>query len=262
MEFLFPDLSGAKQAYEQDGYLIVRGILDAPLIQELNSHIDWLIEHHPDLRPETLGHWLIADDPFWVRFITDERLLDLAEVLVGPDIACFAADYIAKPPRQGLPLQWHQDGPYWPLEPMEVATVWFAVSASKRENGCVRVIPGSHRGGVLQHAKDEDVSSLLGTKLTADMVDESSAIDIELEPGDVSVHHPLTIHGSNANTSEKWRRGGSIQYMPTSTCITESSWPCAFLVRGDAVDGVNNYQPRPKYVQGKHKAFAGCDQWK
>ena len=127
-EFRLENLGGMREAFDRDGAVVVRGVLEDRLVAEINRHIDWLIERHPELRPERLGHRLIAGDPFWVRFIGDERLLDVAEALVGPDVAFFAADYIAKPPGDGLPVCWHQDGRYWPLEPMEVVTVWFAAT--------------------------------------------------------------------------------------------------------------------------------------
>ncbi len=109
-EFTKSALSGIGRAYNEDGVVIVRGVLDKSLIGELDRHIDWLMARHPDLRPESLGHWLISEDPFWFRFISDPNLLNVAEALVGRDIAFFAADYIAKPPRDGKGVLWHQDG--------------------------------------------------------------------------------------------------------------------------------------------------------
>ena len=75
----------------------------------------------------------------------DDRILDVVETVLVPDIALFASGYNAKPPYQGLPVLWHQDAAYWPLEPMDVITVWLALDDSGPTNGCVRVIPGSHR---------------------------------------------------------------------------------------------------------------------
>ena len=259
-EFRFGNLKGIQEAYDRDGAVVVRDVFDADFVGELNRHIDWLIERHPDLRPETLGHWLVAKDPFWVRFLSDDRLLDVAESLVGPDIAFFAADYIAKPPREGQALLWHQDANYWPLEPMEVITIWFAVSKSSRENGCVRVIPGTHRLGPRAHRSETATVNVLESEVDLTGVDEGKAVYIELNPGDVSVHHPYVFHGSEPNTSDYWRRGGSIQYMPPTTRIT-SDWPCAFLFRGEGVEGINDYQPEPRYVAGEHMPFKGCEAW-
>ncbi len=260
-EFRLDDLSGMREAYERDGALVVRDVLPAELVAEINQHIEWLIERHPELRPESLGHQLIAGDPFWVRFLSDECLLQVAEPLVGPDIAFFAADYIAKPPKEGLEVRWHQDGNYWPLEPMEVVTVWFAATRSRRENGCVKIVPGSHRLGELTHHSTRDQPDLLSSAVDPGLFDESEAVCVELDPGDVSVHHPLILHGSDANTSAEWRRGGSIQYMPPSTRITSPGWSSAFLFRGKPVEGVNNYQPLPRYVAGEHMPFRGWEEW-
>ncbi len=130
-EYTFPDLRGLDTDYDRDGYAIIRNVLDAELVQELNRHVDWLMEKHPELRPEGLGHTLIAQDPFWVRFLSDPNLLDVAEALVGRNVALFAADYICKPPQEGMAVQWHQDGHYWPLEPMEVVTL----SGLRRRDG-------------------------------------------------------------------------------------------------------------------------------
>ena len=260
-EFRLDNLSGMKEAYDAAGAVIVREVLAPYLVKELNRHIDWLLERHPDRRPERLGHQFIVADAFWVRFLSEGQLLDVVEPLVGPDIAFFAADYIAKPPVDGLEVCWHQDGRYWPLEPMEVVSVWFAATRSTRENGCVQVIPGSHRQGMLTHLTSRDTPGLLSLATDPDLGDESRAVHVELEAGDVSLHHPLTLHASDANTSGEWRRGGSIQYMPPTTRITNERWPCAFLFRGEPVEGVNRYQPRPRYVAGEHIPFRGCDEW-
>jgi ectoine hydroxylase-related dioxygenase (phytanoyl-CoA dioxygenase family) len=97
------------------------------------------------------------------------------------------------------------------LEPMEVATVWFAATRSTRENGCVQVIPGSHHQGMLTHLSSKDRPGRLSLETDPAMLDESKAVHVELEAGDVSVHHPLVLHASDANKSDEWRRGGSIQ---------------------------------------------------
>ena len=202
-EFIYPNLDGLKTAFAQDGYAIVRQVLDADLIAEANRHIDWLLRKHPDLRPETLGHWLVPDDPFWLRLIGDDGLLDIAEQLIGPNIALFAADYIVKRPGTGGRFAWHQDGSYWPLDPMEVATLWIAYSASNADNGCVRVIPGTQHLPLQEREAGGDDSTVLLPGMEQTLVEESKAVDIVLAPGDVSLHHPHVIHGSSANMSNQ-----------------------------------------------------------
>ncbi len=252
------DAAELRRQYEQDGYVIVRNAIDADLAAEAVRHCGWLMERHPDLRPEDLHHGLVADDPFWVRLVSDDRLLDIAEAFIGPNIALFASHYICKAPRTGKPVLWHQDGSYWPLDPMEVTTIWLACGPSTRENGCMRVIPGTHNLELHEMQANQDVESVLGSQIDPALVDDSKAVDLELAPGDVSIHNPNIVHGSEANTSDQWRYGLTIRYIPTSTRITEPSAGVPFLLRGEAAPGINEYLERPAYRPGDHMPFAGA----
>ena len=250
------------QQYDEQGYVIVRNVLDADLIGEASNHVEWLIKNNPDRRPEQLWQDLIANDPFWVRLVGDDRLLEVAEEFVGPNIALFASHYLSKPAGDGLPVLWHQDGSYWPLEPMEVVTLWLAGDDSTPENGCMRVIPGTQHLELQKLQERKDVKNVLNSEIDPKFVDASKAVDVVLKAGDVSVHHPNIIHGSNGNNSPKRRCGLTIRYIPTSTRITKTPWPCDFLLRGQAVPGINDYKSRPKYIPGKHLEFRGCGQWR
>lgn len=255
--------SAGKQMYDREGYAVFRNAISPELVAEAKGHVEWLQKQHPDLRPEQLGHTLVADDPFWVRLISDPGLLDIAGQFVGPDIALFASHYIAKPPFDGQAVLWHQDGSYWPLEPMEVVTLWLAVDDSTPENGCMRVIPRSHGMDLQQLQPNTAVESVLKSEIDPKLVDSSLAVDVVLNAGDVSVHHPNIIHGSEPNNSPKRRAGLTIRYIPTSTrIVSDGPWPSAFLLRGQAVPGVNVYQTRPRYLEGRHMPFAGCESWK
>lgn len=248
------------ERYQEDGYLVFRDVLDVGLIEEAQAHVAWLRKRRPDLRPENLHYKLVYDDPFWVRLVSDDRLLDIAEAFMGPDLALFASHYVAKPPREGMPVLWHQDGSYWPLEPMQVVSLWLAVTPSTPENGCMRVIPGSHTLDLQELHQRQDVDNVLGSEISQDVVEESKAVDVVLEPGDVSVHHPNIIHGSNANTSDQWRIGLTIRYIPTSTRVLLENHE-VLLMRGDSHDNGNVYSPQPRYDEGRHMPFLGCEAW-
>jgi ectoine hydroxylase-related dioxygenase (phytanoyl-CoA dioxygenase family) len=250
-----------KKAYDREGYVVVRHVIDRELVREAENHVEWLLARNPGVRPEQLHAHLAKDDPFWIRLVSDDRLIDVAEQFVGPNVALFATHYICKPPRTGQPVLWHQDGSYWPLEPMEVVTLWLAVTDATPENGCLRVIPGSHTMTLDTVEERQDVENVLGSAIHQDFVDESKAVDVVLEAGDVEVHHPNVIHGSEANRSDRWRMGLTIRYIPTSTRILQEEKGSPFLLRGDGVPGVNTYLPRPRYVEGEHMPFSGCDKW-
>ncbi|MCG8607225.1 phytanoyl-CoA dioxygenase family protein [bacterium] len=251
--------------YDSYGYAVFREVLDNELIQEARDHVDWLLERNPGTRPEQLHHSLMQDDPFWVRLISDDRLLDIAERFIGPDIALFASHYVAKPPLDGQAVLWHQDGTYWPLQPMQVVTLWLAIDDSDSGNGCMRVIPKTHAMRLFSEdelQKKDDGKNVLGSGIDPALIEESKALDVILKAGDVSVHHPNLIHGSHANTSERWRRGLTIRYIPVTTRIlTEELHPSAFVLRGQAAADINQYNPWPKYVEGKHMGFRGAERW-
>jgi phytanoyl-CoA hydroxylase len=236
--------------YDADGYVVFREVIDPDVIEAANAHVDWLLAQHPELTGEQLGHRLARDDPFWIRLVADHRLLDLAQLFIGPDIALFATHYLCKPPRNGKGVEWHQDGAFWPLEPMNVVTLWLALSDSGPDNGCLRVLPGSHRSE-LERMKRSDPASVLRHRIDAD-VDETNAVDLVMRPGDVEVHHPNIVHSSAPNRSDRWRRALTIRYIPTSTRITRPDEASAFHLRGECVPGVNTYLEPPPFRPGHH----------
>jgi len=254
-------LQGVKSFYNENGFVVIKNVLDDNLIREARQHIDWLLKKHPGIRPEHLHHTLVADDPFWVRFISDPRLLDVAEQFIGNNIALFASHYICKPPKDGQAVLWHQDGSYWPLKPMDVITLWIALDPSVPENGCLRVIPKTHFLDLQKLQERTDIPNVLASGMDEKQVDQAKAVNVILDPGDVSIHHPNIIHGSKANYSNHWRRGLTIRYIPTTTEVTENKWPCVMLLRGDAVEEINKYIPFPEYRVEDHMSFTGCESW-
>ncbi len=253
-----------QQEYDEKGFCIARGAIDAGLAAETVEHVQWLVRKHPDTRPERLHHQLIVDDPFMHRLVCDDRLVDIAAQFIGPNVAMFGAHYIAKKPETGQAVRWHQDGSYWPLEPMEVTTLWVAGTDSTVENGCMRVVPGTHTQRLLKRSEMVDLDPdkyVLGIGMRPDQIDEADAFDLELNAGDISIHHPNIVHGSNSNTSDQWRVGLTLRYIPTSTRVTRDGHP-SILCRGAVIPEVGNlYAPRPTYVEGKHMPFDGCETW-
>ncbi|MGV9315002.1 phytanoyl-CoA dioxygenase family protein [Streptomyces sp. NPDC003691] len=259
-------LERAAAEYAEQGFSIIRDVLPPDLVDETRAHVDWLTRKYPELRPEHFHHPLIRNDAFWSRLVSDTRLVDIAEFFLGPDVACFTAHYICKPPYDGQPVLWHQDGAYWSLSPMEALTVWLAVDESTTRNGCLRMIPGSHelplhkpavrtdRPNMLFSASDED--------LVREWVEKRGIVDIELRPGDVSIHHPRLLHCSEPNTSAGRRCGLDIGYIATTTRIhSEGIYLDPLLVRGADGGGVNDYRPFPVYRDGETIPFAGHDGW-
>lgn len=259
-------LEKASAEYTEQGFSIIRNVVPADVLDEARAHVDWLTRKYPDLRPEHFHHPLIRNDAFWARLVSDPHLVDIAEFFLGPNVACFTAHYICKPPFDGQPVLWHQDGAYWTLSPMEALTVWLAVDESTMENGCLRMIPGTHRLPLYKPSLRTDTPNMLFSAADEALVREwagKRGIEgIELQPGDVSIHHPHLLHCSEANTSAKRRCGLDIGYISTTTRIhSDRLYLDPLLVRGTDTNGRNSYRRFPAYQEGETIPFAGQDEW-
>ena len=256
--------SRLKSEYEQNGYVIVRNVLDIDLITEAQAHVDWLLAKNPGRRPELLDYDLVTRDAFWVRLVSDDRLLDIAEQFIGPDLGLFASHYIAKRPFDGKAVPWHQDGSYWPLQPMDVISFWLSLDRSDEENGCMKLIPNTQNLKLLPRSEMVKVTdeNLFPDGMNPDDIDESMAVNVILNPGDISIHHPNVIHGSLANTSPRWRRGLTIRYIPTSTRILEARPHfSAFIFRGQGHANGNAWNPWPACAPETSMSFSGQSAW-
>tara|TARA_B100001758_G_scaffold29312_2_gene20661 strand:- start:1384 stop:2169 length:786 start_codon:yes stop_codon:yes gene_type:complete len=254
--------SNLKERYEHEGYAVVKNVIDLEIAYEIKSHIDWLSKKHPNTRPEAFHHDMLIRDPFIHHLLHQENILDNVQEIIGPDIALFGAHYIAKKPFSGKPVGWHQDGSYWPLEPMNVVSVWLAGTHSNENNACMRVIPGTQNKKLLKPSEMIELDTneyVLDLAIHPKDIDETSAINIVLEPGDMSIHNPFIIHGSNANISKSWRIGLTLRYIPTTTFVNREKWECV-LLRGKSSKKVkNNYINRPTFIEKEHMPFKGLN---
>jgi hypothetical protein len=170
--------------------------------------------------------------PWLWDLIHDARILDPVEALLGPDLLCWAAGFFDKRPGEPRHVTWHQDASYWGLSAPEALTAWVAFTPSTRDNGCMRVSPRTH-GSVLPHIDTGDRTNMLpGRETVAVPVDARTAVDIVLLPGQMSLHHVLTVHGSEANHSEDRRCGLAIRYIAGHLTKPRGSRGTATLVRG------------------------------
>ena len=253
-------MKNLKQYYNDNGFVIIRNLFDSKFSKEIENHVKWLQNKHPNIRPEAFHHHLLVHDPFIHHVIGQEKMLDVVSEIIGPNIALFGAHYIAKKPIDGRPVGWHQDGSYWPLQPMNVVSVWLAGTASKKENACMRVVPGSQNKRLLKPSdmmKMDTEKYVLDLAIHPDQINDSNAIDIELEPGDISIHNPFIVHGSNANISKFWRIGLTLRFIPTTTFVNSKKWECV-LLRGKKDKNIqNNYINRPVFKENEHMPFNG-----
>lgn len=152
-------------------------------------------------------------DPFFAEIVSHPSLVAIATGELGDDVVAFGCTYVVKPPRTGLPARWHQDGHPWEARGITRAvTLGIALDPTTEENGCLRVIPGSHRLAAQPLRPVLDPPNVFDAEIDPALVDESLAVAVPLMPGDVSVHHPNLIHGSDANRSDTPRTTLVIRY--------------------------------------------------
>jgi ectoine hydroxylase-related dioxygenase (phytanoyl-CoA dioxygenase family) len=145
---------------------------------------------------------------------TAPSILDIVEDIVGPNIICWATHYFCKMPGDDMGVSWHQDCSYWALTPSKTVTVWLAIDDADRENGCMRVIPGSHLRGHLSFRESDSSERNVLTQTIAGAEQFGKPVDIELKAGEISLHSDLLVHGSLPNRSNRRRCGLTLRYCP------------------------------------------------
>jgi len=176
-------------------------------------------------KPHLLFTWLNA-------LVRDPRILDPVESLLGPNLWCWSAQFFAKPAGDVAYVSWHQDATYWGLSSPEVATAWVALTPSTREAGCMQVVAGTHHAQVAHDDKFDEANLLSRGQEVSVSVDPATVIDVELQPGEMSLHHVLLFHGSQPNRTAHPRVGFAIRYIPTHVFQASPIRESATLVRG------------------------------
>lgn len=213
--------------YQRDGIAFPIPVLSADEVGEFRKELEAVAEDQRK-RFENLH----LQFPWAYRLVSHQAVLDAVEGILGPEILVDGNLVFYKPPRDASYASWHQDSVYsgWHLTPS--VSAWIALTPSERANGCMRVIPGSHKQGLLEHdnVQDPNLLNKRGERLRMD-VDESQAVDVILRPGEMSLHHTNIVHGSNPNTSDGPRIGFIVRFV---TNLSTNRNRQVMRVRGNA----------------------------
>ena len=164
-------------------------------------------------------------------------VLDAVEDLLGPDVLVLSSIFFVKDPGHPHYVSWHQDGRPFARDgrPLRVLSTWIALAPSTEETGCLRVIPGSHTQGYLDHDLTYKPDNMLRRGETVRTpIDESRAVSLVLQPGEMSVHHVDTLHASNANAGAGARIGLAVRYCHPDTSIALRHAPVGLARGADA----------------------------
>jgi non-heme Fe2+,alpha-ketoglutarate-dependent halogenase len=240
MDTITGKLSAEKQEfYAENGYLYPIRVFSNTETAEFRRQFDDYTDQNKDLLGKMiprerravygLTHLML---PWVYQMASHPRVLDAVEGAIGPNILVWGSDWFVKFAHDPAFISWHQDGAYWGLNPPKVATAWIALSPSTLENGCMQVMPGTQKMELPQretYALDNALSR--GQEIALE-VDESKAVALMLDAGEMSLHHIGIAHGSKANTSDHPRIGIAVRYIAPEVVQKGAERQIVQLVRG------------------------------
>ncbi len=239
--------AGQVAAYREHGYLFPVRILDEAdsrgyrgRLEAYEAELGHPVQGPLRTKPHLLFRWV--DD-----LMRNDTILDCVEDLIGPDILCWNSWFWIKEGNSDQYVSWHQDSQYWGLDTSGLVTTWLALSTASRESGCMRVLPGSHSGEPLPHQDLYHDDNMLTRGQEIIGVDESRAVHMPLQTGEMSLHNIGIAHASGPNRTNDRRIGLSFHYMPAGSRQMKASWDCASLVRGKDRFGYFELSPRPRH---------------
>ena len=244
------------RTYREDGLVVPDHRLPAATLARIADAYERLLERNrgePGFSPDIIlgphlanaGGYGVKGDPEWLEFARDPAILDMVEQVMGPDIILWGMTIFGKPAGCGKETPWHQDGDYYPIEPLETCTVWISLDGSYPENGCLRVVPGSHRPHRLytHHFEKQRDDLTIAQVIDDGQVDLETGRDVVLEPGQLSLHDVYLVHGSLPNRSERRRMGLVLRFMPGTSFYNHAAGAAT-----EAAGSAHGYSKRPLFL--------------
>ena len=178
--------------------------------------------------------------------VTEPRILDYLEDLLGEDLICWGTHYFCKMPGEGKRVSWHQDASYWPLTPARTVTVWLAIDDASEENSAMQVIPGSHLHGQIDYEQSTvEEDNVLNQTVCAPLDYGAAPVALAMRAGQISLHADLLLHGSGPNRSTHRRCGLTMRFVPAEVRAYNGWHKSAIICRGSNPEGHWVHHPRP-----------------
>ncbi|MBF9053602.1 phytanoyl-CoA dioxygenase family protein [Rhodobacterales bacterium LSUCC1028] len=232
--------------YWEDGFLFPIDVLSRDEAQTYRTQLEWVerdwLEGDLPLPLNTykrVNAQLVM--PFVHEIATKPQVLDVIEGILGPDILIYSAEFFIKNAQSDQYVSMHQDLTYWGMGTTpEMVTAWIALSPATRASGCMDFVKGSHKSEILPHTDTFNEKNLLsrGQEIAVDVAEEDKTA-IELMPGQMSLHHGLTIHGSGPNISDDRRIAVVVRYVTPQVAQNMADRDYAMLARG--IDRVGKF---------------------
>jgi len=236
-----PSRQSRRDEFAEKGFLIVPGLFRKEEVKTIKTQIQTVLD---EVRREAIdagrdpekviNHGvyvgLAVHSSFFRQAVCDERLVSLMEAAIGPNVEFISDKVVFKSHDQDYGTPWHQDWSYW--YGSHKVTAWVALDDATPDNGCLRLVPGSHRMAV-NHEGDASDGKGFVHRLDANAVDENQVVTATMEAGGVVVFHDLLLHASYQNVSGRDRWCWLPTYRDARAEDPEYAWAqAATVVRG------------------------------
>jgi non-heme Fe2+,alpha-ketoglutarate-dependent halogenase len=213
--------------YHENGFVTPVDLMSEAEAAEIVDQLESAETQYPDaLNPENRNNAHLSFT-FFDKLAHNTTLLNAIEDLIGCDFSIWGTVLFIKEPSSPHFVSYHQDSTYMGLEPHNFVSAWIALTPSTRETGCMTMVSGTHQDGIHKHEDTFHENNILTRGQQICDIDESKKVDLILKPGQMSLHHARTIHGSQPNLSQHRRIGFTIQgYMRSGTeqVLGENYW--------------------------------------
>ena len=236
------------EQYHDEGFISPVRVISEAQALSIKNQLEQVEAEFPDEINAESRNNLHLSFAFLDALAHNKIIVDAMEDLIGPDIALWASVMFIKEPSSKQYVSWHQDATYMGLDSIDFPTPWIALSPSNIETGCMTMIAGSHHSEIQNHEDTFAENNILTRGQVIPNIDRSKAVDLILEPGEMSIHHGAIIHGSQPNKSNQRRIGFSLQsFVPPSIkqVIGKNIWT---HIRGQKRKDINGIElSRPNY---------------
>lgn len=243
--------------YRENGFLAVEGVFSEEEIGRVRAIVDDLVEQSRsvsghtdvyDLEPEHSAHCPrvrrlkapLSTHPYFEQLARKEALLDIVADLLGPKIRLHGNKLNMKSADGGSAVEWHQDFAFYPHTNDDLLAVGIAIDDCLPENGCMLMVPGSHRWPILNHHQEGYFVGAIDPEREG--IDLAAAVPVPVHAGGITLHHCRTLHGSAPNTSSRSRRLFLLELAAVD------AWPCMGVPDLAAFNAkIWRGQPSPSY---------------
>ena len=238
--------------YNLNGYITPSWELPFGKLDLLKINIDSIINQNQNIRPEQLvcphikggsmGELNNKNYNYFLKLGHTKEIIEMISQVLGENIILWGSQIFCKPAFNGMQVPMHQDSHYWPITPMSTCSVWIAADKSTKINGCLTVIPGSHKGNIYRHEINEK-NTALNAGINEKKIEDKNKNYIILKPGQMSLHDANLVHGSEKNNSPDRRAGIVYRYMSSKSVFNRNT------KNHEQKDGHSvNYSKRPIWL--------------